>query len=95
MAVLTPPLSASEVQKAKPGATEYELFNGQGLILSVRSSGNIIWCFRYKRSGSASGATITLRYFPAMSPASAWILHAEHPALLFKSIDPKNWNRKK
>ncbi|HHC5282430.1 TPA: integrase arm-type DNA-binding domain-containing protein [Salmonella enterica] len=95
MAILTSPLSASEVQKAKPGATEYELFNGQGLILSVRSSGNIIWCFRYKRSGSASGTTITLRYFPAISPASAWILHAEHPALLFKSIDPKNWNRKK
>ncbi|WP_413247257.1 integrase arm-type DNA-binding domain-containing protein [Salmonella enterica] len=71
------------------------MFNGQGLILSVRSSGNIIWCFRYKRSGSASGTTITLRYFPAISPASAWILHAEHPALLFKSIDPKNWNRKK
>ncbi len=45
MAVLTSPLSASEVQKAKPGATEYELFNGQGLILSVRSSGYIIMVF--------------------------------------------------
>ncbi len=38
MAVLTPPLSASEVQKAKPGATEYELFDGQRLILFVSAS---------------------------------------------------------
>lgn len=38
MAVLTPPLSASDVQKAKPGATEYELFDGQRLILFVSAS---------------------------------------------------------
>ncbi|MBA3113112.1 hypothetical protein CBX57_017360 [Salmonella enterica] len=38
MVILTPPLSASEVQKAKPGATEYELFDGQGLTLFVSAS---------------------------------------------------------
>ncbi|WP_349289853.1 hypothetical protein [Salmonella enterica] len=38
---------------------------------------------------------MTLGYFPTMSSASARILHAEHPALLFKNIDPKNWTRKK
>ena len=49
MAVLTPPLSASEVQKAKPAAKDYELFDGQGLTLFVRTTGKKIWRFRYKR----------------------------------------------
>ncbi|EDW1644074.1 tyrosine-type recombinase/integrase [Salmonella enterica subsp. enterica] len=89
MAVLTRPLSASEVQKAKPGATDYELFDGQGLTLFVRTSGKKIWRFRYKRPGSASRTTITLGYFPTMSLASARTLHAEHLALLLKGIDPK------
>ncbi|ENM3024022.1 hypothetical protein AB7A57_004632 [Salmonella enterica] len=79
MAVLPPPLSFSEVQKAKPGATWYELFDEQGLILFINTSGNIIWCFRDERPGSTSGATITLGYFPRMSFASA---RTQHAALL-------------
>ncbi|ECG8590937.1 hypothetical protein FNI11_14505 [Salmonella enterica subsp. salamae] len=74
MAVLTRPFSAADVQKAKPGTTDYELF--------VITSGKKIWRFRYKCPGSASGTTITLGYFPAMQLASAWTLHAEHLALL-------------
>ncbi|MCI3760504.1 hypothetical protein MP956_21790 [Escherichia coli] len=46
MAVLTPPLSASEVQKAKPAAKDYELFDGQGLTLFVRTTG--------KKSGASA-----------------------------------------
>ncbi|EBF4219676.1 DUF4102 domain-containing protein [Salmonella enterica] len=89
MAVLTRPLSASEVQKAKPAEKDYELFDGQGLTLFVRSSGKKIWRFRYKRPGSAARTTITLGYYPAMSLASARALHAEQLALLVKGIDPK------
>ncbi|MBA3111016.1 integrase arm-type DNA-binding domain-containing protein [Salmonella enterica] len=96
MAVLTRPFSAFEVQKAKPGTTDYELFDGQGLTLFVRTSGKKIWRFRYKRPGSASRTTITLGYFPAMTLASARILHAEHLALLPGGIDPKilRWQEK-
>lgn len=89
MAVLTRPLSASEVQKAKPAEKDYELFDGQGLTLFVRSSGKKIWRFRYKRPGSDARTTITLGYYPAMSLASARALHAEQLALLVKGIDPK------
>lgn len=89
MAVLTRPLSASEVQKAKPGDKDYELFDGQGLTLFVRTNGKKIWRFRYKRPGSAARTTITLGHYPAMSLASARALHAEQLSLLVKGIDPK------
>ncbi|HAF2131234.1 TPA: tyrosine-type recombinase/integrase [Salmonella enterica] len=89
MAVLTRPLSAFEVQKAKPAEKDYELFDGQGLTLFIRTSGKKIWRFRYKRPGSVTRTTITLGYYPAMSLASARILHAERLALLVKGIDPK------
>ncbi|AXC86790.1 DUF4102 domain-containing protein [Salmonella enterica subsp. salamae] len=88
MAVLTRPFSAFEVQKAKPGTTDYELF--------VITSGKKIWRFRYKCPGSASGTTITLGDFPAMQLASARTLHVEHLALLPGGIDPKilRWQEK-
>ena len=88
MAVLTPPLSASEVQKAKPAAKDYELFDGQGLTLFVRTTGKKIWRFRYKRPGSTTRTTITLGYYPVMSLASARTLHAEKLALLIQGVDP-------
>lgn len=68
MAVLTRPLSASEVQKAKPAEKDYELFDGQGLTLFVRTSGKKIWRFRYKRPGSASRTTINCGAVPASGP---------------------------
>ncbi|MCB7131321.1 tyrosine-type recombinase/integrase [Salmonella enterica subsp. enterica serovar Hillegersberg] len=89
MAVLTRPLSACEVQKAKPGDKDYELFDGQGLTLFVRTNGKKIWRFRYKRPGSAARTTITLGHYPAMSLASVRTLHAEQLSLLVKGIDPK------
>ena len=89
MAVLTRPLSATEVQKAKPASKDYELFDGQGLTLFVRTTGKKIWRFRYKRPGTVSRTTITLGHYPAMSLASARVQHAEHLALLVRGLDPK------
>lgn len=92
MAVLTRPLSASEVQKAKPAAKDYELFDGQGLTLFVRTNGKKIWRFRYKRPGSATRTTLTLGHYPVMSLACARMLHAEKLALLVQGVDPENWS---
>lgn len=61
IAVLTRPLSASEVQKAKPADKDYELFDEQGLLLFVRTTGKKIWRFRYKRPGSPPPSDITPR----------------------------------
>ena len=64
MAVLTRPLSASEVQKAKPADKDYELFDGQGLTLFIRTNGKKSGAFRYKRPGSTARTTITPRTLP-------------------------------
>ncbi|EEE2004530.1 DUF4102 domain-containing protein [Salmonella enterica subsp. enterica serovar Kotte] len=93
MAVLTRPLSASEVQKAKSAAKDYELFDGRGLTLFVRTNGKKIWRFRYKRPGSATRTTLTLGHYPVMSLACARTLHAEKLALLVQGVDPGKLER--
>lgn len=36
MAIITSPLSATEVHKAKPAAKPYYLFDGRGLCLQIK-----------------------------------------------------------
>ena len=89
IAVLTRPLSASKVQKAKPANKDYELFDGQGLLLFVRTTG--------KKSGAFATnipVRLPLRYDPAMSLVSAGTRHTEHLTLPVQGIDPKKGNRK-
>ncbi|WP_021017018.1 integrase arm-type DNA-binding domain-containing protein [Prodigiosinella confusarubida] len=53
-------LSAVAVQKAKPADKDYDLTDGHGLTLSIRTSGKKIWYFRYQRPNSATRTNITL-----------------------------------
>ncbi|HGB3474410.1 TPA: integrase domain-containing protein [Salmonella enterica subsp. diarizonae serovar 61:l,v:z35] len=82
-------LTAVAVQKAKPADKDYDLPDGHGLTLSVRSSGKKIWRFRYQRPDSTARTNITLGYYPAMSLAGARTLHDEYLGLLAQGIDPK------
>lgn len=72
MAVLTRPLSASEVQKAKTAEKDYELFGGQGLTLMVKTSGKKIWRFRYKRPGSTSGGALFISFTRPLNNAGRY-----------------------
>lgn len=60
MAVLTRPLSASEVQKAKPADKDYELFDGQGLTLFIRTTG--------KKSGAFATSVPVRLLEPSLPP---------------------------
>ncbi|MCX8967257.1 DUF4102 domain-containing protein [Erwinia psidii] len=82
-------LSAAAVQKSKPADKDYDLPDGHGLTLSVRTSGKKIWRFRYQRPNSTARTNITLGYFPAVSLAAARTLHDEYLGLLARGIDPK------
>ncbi|HAT1684783.1 TPA: tyrosine-type recombinase/integrase [Klebsiella oxytoca] len=82
-------LTAVAVQKAKPADKDYDLPDGHGLTLSVRTSGKKIWRFRYQRPDSTARTNITLGYYPAMSLAGARTLHDEYLGLLAQGIDPK------
>lgn len=52
MAIVTNPLTAIQIQKAKPRERAYYLFNGRGLGLQIKSNGNKYWHCRYKRPSS-------------------------------------------
>ena len=47
MARLTRPLSATEVEKAKPDVKTRFLFDGGGLYLEITPKGKKLWRFKY------------------------------------------------
>lgn len=89
MAITRRLLTAAAVQKAKPSDNDYDLRDGHGLTLSIRTTGKKIWRFRYQRPNSTARTNITLGYYPAMSLADARTLHDDYLGLLAQWIDPK------
>jgi integrase len=63
------PLTAREVQEAKPREKRYMLYDGDGLALEVMPSGSKIWRFRDQRGGRE--VKITLGKFPYLSLVDA------------------------
>jgi integrase len=59
------PLTAKEVQEAKPRNTRYLLHDGDGLVLEVMTSGSKIWRFRDQRGGRE--IKLTLGKYPSLS----------------------------
>lgn len=64
MAIARRLLTASAVQKAKPGDKDYDMPDGYGLTLAVRASGNKIWRFHYLRPNSTTRTNIVLGFYP-------------------------------
>ena len=48
MAKTIKPLTASQVERAKPKVKDYNLFDGDGLYLVVRPSGSKTWMLQFK-----------------------------------------------
>ncbi|MBQ0955891.1 integrase arm-type DNA-binding domain-containing protein [Serratia symbiotica] len=88
-------LSAAAVQKSKLADKDYDLPDGHGLTLSVRTSGKKIWRFRYQWPNSTARTNITLGYYPALSLTAARPLHDDYPGLLAQGIDPKKLEQEK
>lgn len=49
MARKTKPLTDTEIKAAKPKDADYQLYDGDGLTLLIKSSGSKLWQFRYYR----------------------------------------------
>lgn len=47
MARKTKPLTDTEIKAAKPQDKDYQLYDGDGLTLLIKSSGSKLWQFRY------------------------------------------------
>lgn len=87
MAKTVIPLSETKCSAAKPQEQDYSLFDGNGLILYVRSSGSKVWRYKYKRYNGKIG-NMTLGKFPALSLKNAREKRRELEGLLANGIDP-------
>lgn len=81
------PLSESKCTAAKSKEKDYCLFDGNGLILYVRSSGSKVWRFKYKRSNGKVG-NMTLGPFPALTLKNAREKRRLLEELIANGIDP-------
>ncbi|EAP3799080.1 integrase [Salmonella enterica subsp. enterica serovar Lille] len=89
MARQTKPLTDTEIKAAKPKDTDYQLYDGDGLTLLIKSSGSKLWQFRYHRPLTKQRTKQSFGAYPAVSLSDARKLRAESRALLAKEIDPQ------
>lgn len=89
MARRTKPLTDTEIKAAKPKDTDYQLYDGDGLTLLIKSSGSKLWQFRYHRPLTKQRTKQSFGAYPAVSLSDARKLRAESRALLAKEIDPQ------
>lgn len=88
MARQTKPLSATEVDKAKPQEKAYSLFDGGGLELRITKNGTKQWLFKYYKPFSNKRTNISFGAYPATSIALARQKRQEAKELLAQNIDP-------
>src|SRR5471030_168917 len=89
MARQTKPLTDTEIKAAKPKDADYQLYDGDGLTLLIKSSGSKLWQFRYHRPLTKLRTKQSFGAYPAVSLSDARKLRAESRALLAKDIDPQ------
>lgn len=89
MAKIVTPLNNTKIKQAKPKDKEYNLSDGDGLMLRVKPNGSKLWLFNYYRPFSKKRANIGFGQFPEVTLAEARNKRAEARALISKDIDPK------
>ena len=89
MAKQIKPLSSTQCDSAKPKEKDYNLYDGQGLILFVRKNGSKVWRFKYKRPNGKDGL-MTLGNYPALTLKEARERRAIYLNQLANNIDPIN-----
>ncbi|WP_018652240.1 integrase arm-type DNA-binding domain-containing protein [Actinobacillus capsulatus] len=92
MAVIIKPLTAQQINNAKP--EESPLRDGEGLILFITNTSKK-WRLDYKRPITKSRTSITLGDYPDISLKEARQLRQFYRGLLADGIDPKKYLREK
>lgn len=82
------PLTDTQIKQAKPQEREYNLTDGDGLMLRVKPSGSKLWIYNYYRPYSKKRANLSLGAYPAISLKGARDLRREMQRLLAERIDP-------
>lgn len=90
MAKTTTPLTNVEIRNAKPRDKEYNLSDGRGLALRVKSSGSKVWIFNYQQPYAKKRTNLGFGSYPEVSLAQARLKRDEARQLLTQDIDPKD-----
>lgn len=93
MARKTKPLTDTEIKAAKPLDKDYQLYDGDGLTLLIKSSGSKLWQFRYYRPYTKQRTKQSFGAYPAITLSDARKLRAESRSLLAKDIDPQEYQK--
>jgi integrase len=84
---LVKPLTDPQCASAKPKEKDYSMFDGDGLILLIRTSGTKTWRYRYKNSLGTQ--IITIGTYPAIKLAKAREYRAKYQTMIANELDPK------
>ncbi|WP_272694944.1 integrase [Providencia sp. PROV144] len=93
MARKTKPLTDTEIKAAKPQDKDYQLYDGDGLTLLIKSSGSKLWQYRYYRPYTKQRTKQSFGAYPAVTLSDARKLRAESRSLLAKDIDPQEYQK--
>ncbi|HHO2170096.1 TPA: integrase domain-containing protein [Aeromonas hydrophila] len=82
-------LTDSKLRGAKPEKKEYNLGDGDGLYLRVKTNGSKMWLFNYYRPIDKKRANISFGAYPDVTLSAARERRGQARALLAEGIDPK------
>lgn len=91
MARITNPLTNTEVKQARPKDKEYNLVDGDGLMLRVKPNGSKLWLFNYYRPYTKKRANIGFGKYPDVTLAQARNKRKDARELLADNVDPKDY----
>ncbi len=83
------PLTNVEIAGAKPRSTDYELRDGEGLYLLVKTSGRKAWHFEYYHPVTKKRTKTSLGPYPVVTLAMARETRTKYRRLLWQGIDPR------
>lgn len=86
----TKPLSATQIDKAKPKDKPYRLYDGAGLVLNIAPTGTKTWYYQYKRPYVGKSDMLKLGRYPAIGLLEARKQVLVNSELLAQNIDPKS-----
>lgn len=89
MANTTTPLTDVEIRNAKAKDKEYNLSDGRGLALRVKTTGSKLWIFNYQQPYSKKRTNLGFGNYPTVSLAQAREKRDAARQLLAQDIDPK------
>ncbi len=87
------PLTATQIQHAKPKQTSYKLFDGGGLFLLIAPTGGKYWRMKYRQNNGKEGL-LSFGAYPAVTLEQARRMRDNAKAHKAAGIDPGEARRK-